>query len=129
MSIATNNIVTFQDLYNSAWSYIKNRCQNIDKFNVPAEAKSGWSKSISTGGPAPSGDPGEKAPARYNDAVGGGANISIDNNTAISLYSSSVVEAEFKNFLSSRGVFDKKDKIITSSGIIMFSISLHHANA
>ncbi len=114
MTIATDQQITFQEIRDAAWSYIYNRCQNLDKYNIPAAAKSGWNTTYKNDGTGTPGDQGT------GQAAGGGATVSIDNSTIIPQYSGTDAYNNFISFLQSRNVYNKDKAVITSNGIITF---------
>mgnify|MGYP007054408830 CR=1 FL=1 len=104
--------ITYQDLYNSLFNWIKNNCNNIDNYssNVPAAAKSGWSTTIkNAGGGTPS----------TGAAAGGGISLAVDS-SVIPVISSTTVNNELTNYLNSIGIMGKAAEVVTTNGIISF---------
>lgn len=109
MTISTDNIITFGELFNKACDYIYNKCQNIERYDIPEQAKAGWSTQYKV---VPQGNP--------NNTAGGGATISVKDDTVIGQYTLAEVKNNLISFLQSRNSYNKSNVTITSNGILMF---------
>ena len=109
MAIAPNNKVVFGDLFNQAWDYLYNRCNNIDRLVLPDGATRDYSITYKV-----------DAGASTSGTGGGGAVVTIDNNTIPIQYSSNEVKNNLINFLQQRNCYNKSNVVVSSKGILMF---------
>lgn len=110
-----SNIVTYQNLIDDVVEKIVNLCINVDKDpNLPNVIKPGYSWRLS-----------QFTRKSTNDCW---ANAVIEGNTLLAdtlniRVSSDIVRSQFNSFLTSKGITNKNDEVITFKGLMNFYVN------
>lgn len=115
MAITYKETVTYQDLIDDVIDKIKNLCINVDKApSLPNEIKPGYEWIMSQFTRQSNNDCWAKATIEGNSLLSDTLNKQV---------ASSTVRSQFNSFLSSVGITNKNDEVITFKGLMNFYVN------
>ena len=106
MTIATNQVIVYQDLLDFVLANLKAKCSNIDTFasNVPVSLRNGSSYVLAS-------TPGGNGTVTATGTVNDGLLVTV---------SSATVEQQLNDFLVARGIKNKPDRVVAFKDIMNF---------
>jgi hypothetical protein len=106
MTIATNQVIVYQDLLDFVLTNLKAKCSNIDTFasNVPVSLRNGSSYVLAS-------TPGGKGTVTATGTV---------NDSLLVTVPTATVEQQLNDFLIARGIKNKPDRVVAFKDIMNF---------